>query len=204
MIGDIFRLAAVGEGAQGQQLVNVWHYRQETLTIFDEPGEDLAEAWNADLLTLYLATFSGGAAINTLQVRGVSDPTYGYDFDVAGHPVGTSGSGEELPPQNAAVVTWKTGLIGRSFRGRTYFWPMAEANQQRGSISAGYSAALQAFGDAARVIGDSIDTARWRMVIHSTVHNGVVRPEPVDTPVIQAVVRPLVCIQRRRKAGAGV
>lgn len=37
---------------------------------------------------------------------------------------GTGGTGVNLPAQAAVVVSWRTNLIGRAFRGRTYHGPL--------------------------------------------------------------------------------
>lgn len=197
-VGDIYRLAAIGVGRQNQQLVNVWHYKQLDPTIIISAGEGLTAAWVDQVQAAFLKTFAGGAALQSLSVRGVSDPTYGFDLDIDGHPSGTGGSGDELPPMNAAVITWKTGLIGRSYRGRTFCWPISESSQAHGVCTSGYLADLQSFGDTAIVVSNVLlpQNGSWQMVIHSATHG-------VNTLVTQAVARPQIHLQRRRGANVG-
>lgn len=196
-LGDIFRLALIGEGRQGQQLVNVFHYRCDSLPLIGN-GEGLTAAWIDQCLDLYLATFAPGALLSTLSVRGVTDPTYGYDLDVNGHPAGTQGSGDELPPMNSVVIKWETGLIGRSYRGRTYFWPMSEGSQSNGVITSTYQTAMQDFGNSAINLLNILlpQNGAWRLVVHSPTLN-------VNTPVTRAVVRSQIHLQRRRASGSG-
>jgi hypothetical protein len=202
-VGDIFRVALVGMGAQGQQLVNVLHYRQEDSLIFDEPGEDFVEAWTTAVQTPYLATFAPGCGLYSIEVRGVTDPEYGYDYTVPGSPVGTAGSGDELPPQDAAVITWKTGKVGRANRGRSYMWPAPEASQHRGAWNATYQGYLAAYADAAMLVGSPPVTAGWQLGVLSWYLDGVKRATPKFTPVTSYVVRDQVFTQRRRRAGSG-
>lgn len=201
--GDIFRLAVIGEGGSGQELVNVFHYQQDSLLTVGEAGVDLARGWESAVMPDFLNTFSPGGAIHMLQIRGVTDPTYGYDYDISGHPVGTGPGGDDLPPQVSAVITWKTGLIGRSFNGRTFCWPAGEAGQNRGNISSAYATYLSDFADAAMAFGPGVLYGSWKMGVLSQYHAGEKRETPVFTPITQAVVRTVLCGQRRRRAGVG-
>lgn len=57
-----------------------------------------------------------------------------------------TGAGDALPNQLAGVVTLRTGLAGKSFRGRVYFSGGNEAqNDATGKIVAAYNTALLAF-----------------------------------------------------------
>lgn len=201
--GDIYRLAVIGEGGSGQELVNVFHYRRESILLVNEDGLDLALAWTGQVLSDFLNTFSPGGAIHQLSIRGVTDPTYGYDYDISGHPVGTGPSGDDLPPQVSAVITWKTGKIGRSYNGRTFCWPAGESGQNRGSISSAYNTYLSDFADIAMNFGPGITYGEWQMGVLSQYHAGEKRDTPLFTPVTQYIVRPVLCSQRRRRSGVG-
>ena len=178
-------------------MVNVFHYKCTSVPLIGD-GEGLVAAWVDQIQDLFLATFAPGAALLRAQVRGITTPTYGYDYEFPGHPAGTQGSGDELPPMNAAVITWGTGLIGRAYRGRTYCWPMSESSQAHGVITGAYESALQDFGNAAIAFSNLLlpQNGAWRMVVHSTTHG-------VDTPVIKATVRTQIHLQRRRALGVG-
>src|ERR1041385_1621876 len=52
-----------------------------------------------------------------------------------GFPLVGTDSGEDLPYQNAAVITWRTALRGRSFRGRTYLGGFTESFSSGRNIS---------------------------------------------------------------------
>lgn len=201
-IDDIFRFSIVGTGEQEQELVNVLHYKQLDALILDSPGEDLVQAFQTDAEALFSACFGSGCAIRQYEVRGVTDPTYGFDL-VLSSPVAGGLGGESWPPQDTSLIKWSTGLIGRSFRGRSYVWPATEGHQNSGRISSGLRTNLVAYADAAVLIGDGIATSRWVMGVLSTVHNGVPRAEPLFTPVVEGIVRDFVYTQRRRHSQVG-
>lgn len=86
--------------------------------------------------------------VTTLWDRVVSltDPPVIYN---AGTPITINGSGPatQAAPQLAAVVSWATGLAGRSYRGRTYIGPLgSNAVQGDGHLNADFVTALQSAG----------------------------------------------------------
>jgi hypothetical protein len=200
--GDIFRFSVVGTGEQEQELVCVFHYQQAEALILDSPGEDLCQAWQLATEDLFSACFGSACAIRQYQVRGVTDPTYGFDL-VLTEPVAGGLGGEMWPPQDCSVIKWSTGLIGRSFRGRSYIWPATEGHQTSGRISSGLRANLQAFAASAVSMGEIGTTATWNMGVLSRFHNNTQRAEPVFTPVVEGIVRDFVFTQRRRHSLRG-
>jgi len=201
-IGDIFKLAVVGTGTSGQQLVNTFHFRQEHDLIFDFPGPDLVDAWRETCEELFSACFGSGNSIRGYQVRGVTDPTYGFD-SVLVEPVAGGLGGDALPPQDTTVTTWVTGLIGDSYRGRTYSWPFTESHQADGIISSGLRANLIAFAAANILLPITLTHTDWQLGVLSRYHNNVKRAEPLFTPIVEAVVRDYVFTQRRRHRSRG-
>ena len=201
-INDIFRFSIIGTGEQEQELVNVLHYQQGGVLVLDEPGPDLVQAFQLAAEAAFSACFGSACAIRQYQVRGVTDPTYGFDL-VLTEPVAGGLGGEMWPPQDASLIKWSTGLIGKSFRGRSYVWPATEGHQNSGRISSGLRTNLIAYAEEAVFIGDGLATATWQMGVLSTVHNGVPRAEPVFTPVVEGIVRDFVFTQRRRHALRG-
>lgn len=101
-----------------------------------------------------------------------------------------------IPEVNVAyVLSWRTGLAGRSQRGRTYL-PGWELDKVNGStIASGGITALQAFGDAliaaASGAGHALQVVSFR-------HNNAFRTTGQKTPVTSCVVNTNVGTQRRR------
>lgn len=67
-----------------------------------------------------LALLAPTVVFETLTIRDISGPNRA-EFTAAGTPVSGGGIGDALPLSVAAVVTVRTALAGKSFRGRTYF-----------------------------------------------------------------------------------
>jgi hypothetical protein len=112
---------------------------------------------------------------------------------------GGRSSGDQLPQQSAAVITWRTGLAGRSFRGRTYLPGLGEGDQVDGVLNGTYETDAAAFAaQMLAVFGVGGSDTNWQFVVISEVSSGSPRVPPIGTPVTAAVVRPFIQTQRRR------
>ena len=191
---DIFRLAVEGIGPTSQQLVNVFHYRQVGV-IGDDAGADLVDAWQVTARGDFLAAISASCALTNYSVRNLTQVGLGVDVPESPALPGFV-SGDALPPMNAAVITWLTGLIGRRNRGRTYMWPTGESRQTGGQISGTYDAELTAFATANILIAGGILGGTYQLVVHSEVGN-------TNRDVTTFVVRQFLASQRRRREGVG-
>jgi len=119
---SVYRLSVVGEAQFGQLLVCTFHYIANAGTIFDTQSEDLAQAWDDDMQSVFAATRTVGTAVNRLSFRGGTNPREGFDLELAA-PVSGGIAGDALPPQTSAVITWTSGVVGRRYRGRSFLWP---------------------------------------------------------------------------------
>jgi hypothetical protein len=191
---DIYRLAVEGIGPTSQQLVNVFHYRQIG-AVGDAAGADLIDAWQVSARGAFLAAISASCAITNYSVRNLTQ--VGLGVDVAESPAQPGiVAGDALPPMNAAVITWLTGLIGRRNRGRTYMWPTGESRQTAGQISGTYDTELTTFAGANILIGGGALGDDYQLVVHSEVGN-------TNRDVTDFVVRQFLATQRRRREGVG-
>lgn len=193
-IGDIFRLSVQGLGPNAQQVVNVFHYVQ-TDTVGDDAGERLCQAWVEDVLPQFVDVFVDDCLVQRLEARNVTQPQFGFDFDLASPEPGTL-TGEVLPAQVAAVISWRTGLVGRSRRGRSYLWPANEASQNLGQWVPTYLSAVAAFGNSAMAIQESVSGADYNLVIWSETLTA-------SFLVSSFIVDEITGTQRRRRPGAG-
>lgn len=101
------------------------------------------------------------------------------EFTGTGTPTGGAGVGDLLPLSNAACVTLRTALAGKSFRGRVYISGYAEsANDPNGRITTAANNAANSFVDGIRVNA----TARGLLL--------AVLSRPADAVTIPAVTRP--------------
>lgn len=191
-VGQVYRLAVRSTFNNVDDIINVHHYRQE-LVVIGNPAEDLANQWASDLALLYRGLFGGGVSLTDVSVRPVPPATEFFDLNL-GSQAGLL-AGQTLPLPNAPIITWRTALIGRRNRGRTFFPPPTENEQDGGSISATLISALQDYADGAIQLLE-LGVPQWQMVVHSEVGG-------TDNPVTSYVVRTLMGSQRRRKQGVG-
>lgn len=194
-IGDLYRMAIVGQGPGfGQELVNVVHYVQVTAAGSND-GHELADAWVEDCSTEWATAVNSGCAITQFQIRNLTNILYGSD--VSPDPVipGTR-AGEAFPPTSSAVLSWRTGFIGRSRRGRTYMWPGSEADQNAGQISGAYSEDVLDFANASLLISDSVSGAQYERNVYSKVLDA-------NFPVTSVLLDQFLGTQVKRRPGRG-
>lgn len=193
-VGDLYRLSVLYSNPNsGCNAANVLCYRQDDVLVFDEPGPDLVAAFKASAEAGIQSVVSTDWQIVTYRVRGLTDPTYGYDLEQSG--VSGSQSGEPLPPQVAQLISWKTGRVGRHFNGRSYLPSTTEANQTRGNLIPLQLTGLQDLAEDMVVIGDGVTTANWQLGIYSTVEG--------FTPITHGIIRPSLKTMRNRASTTG-
>lgn len=130
-------------------------------------------------------------------------------------------SGDMLPPQDAAVVTWLTGTAGRRKRGRTYQYGLLELYQADGlwttTMVGNWTTALNTF--LAKYHANSGTSTAFRLGVwsertasgcvpvtppnkgHINVDNP--HPELAFTGITALTLRDIVRVQRRRERGVG-
>lgn len=203
-VGSLYRIAVIGSGGLGQELVCRFHYRQLTPKVTPLDAQDLAEVWAQNMTTAFCGTFAFTNGVSRLEVRGITDPTEGYDYSYGALEPGLRVGSQALPPQSSAVITWTTGLVGRRFRGRNYLWYTVEGDQDQGTYTADYQNAVQTFADSALILEGAPDYASFDLCVYSQPNPDLVPPwGGAITPVTSYIVRNLVNSQRRRKVGVG-
>lgn len=193
-LNDIFRMAIVGTGPNSQELVNVHHYRQVN-TGGGDLGDALGRAWIDVASAAWAQCVSINCAVVQLQIRNLTQPQFGVDF-TDDLPIAGAQTGETLPPNASFVISWRTGLIGRARRGRTFMWPPNEAAQASGQISGGQNTLYQAYAAEMLQLLDPDTAAVFNMVVHSETL-------AEDNQVTTFVIPQFMATQRRRRAGTG-
>jgi len=208
-IGDIIEVL-IRYNAAGEQVENTLGFQNISGTgtiqdlvddIVDHDlggGETTLENWMHPMGT-------GSECAHVLGVDVVPGVLGTYDRFVSPPVAGAQGGGgDALPPQSALVLTFNTGVKGRSFRGRAFLAGQGEGHQNAGVWSTGIKTAA-AFGPDALLerYGPSGTNTNFQWSVISRVHNQVVRPEPIATGITSYVVRPFVQNQRRRTKGVG-
>lgn len=101
-----------------------------------------------------------------------------------------SGS-QAMPPQLAAVISWRTPKAGPSFRGRTFLGPLNQTAFSATSLSGAFTAAMNT---AATTLITALQTrigGNGGLVIRSEV-------KKLDTPVVSATMNSKVDTLRKR------
>lgn len=193
-LDDIFRMSVEGLGPNAQLCVCVFHYQQTTIAGQDT-GEELAEAFATDEINEFAACIADDCLIQKVETRNVTQPLFGFDYAVSPAVTGVL-AGEVLPSMVAAVISFRTGLIGRSRRGRCYMWPATEAMQNLSQWLPAYIADLAAFASTMQTIGHTPTGATYAQVVWSPTLS-------LATPVTSAIVDEIAGTQRRRRPGRG-
>lgn len=195
-IDDIFKLAVKSKFGLGQDCVNTFHYKVLTGgALLLDPAQTLADNWQAQVQPSYLNLMASSMILELLEVRQVFGGLASLDV-----PVNEPGliSGEQLPPMDCALISWRTGLIGRANRGRTYMPSPLETWQSAGTIAPGNVDNYQAAADEMITLNDAATglIPQYQMVIFHT--------DATDSPEVTfGIVRNIIATQRRRRVGVG-
>lgn len=174
-----------GWSGTADRWANVWHVGKLTGTI--DPDE-VNTAIDGFVVGAWAAAFGSDVfadRIITTVLDGVS----------SGAEALTAGAGSQsqvsLPHQCSAVITWRTGVRGRSNRGRS-FLPAGTATQllsgDTSKWAGGFVAVLAGWRDA--LLG-ALSSADYELLVASYKLAS-------SRPVIAGVVRPDIFTQRRR------
>lgn len=199
-IGNAYRLDIIWHEVGGLFLgENVLHYLQTTDTINTNGAEDLAYAAQEIIVPAMALAVSSSYECREVRVRGITVQTEGFDWSFTAL-VGGRTLGDTYAKSNGALVSWKTGLIGRDRQGRTYFPASTEGDwDSSGVISPGYRAVVEATADTMITIPQGASHAGYALCISSYFVDGAPRPSPVHTVVTSRIVRDYTGVQRGRR-----
>lgn len=159
---------------------------------------DVVAWWNTDV--------GGGGAQKTIHAAAISlvevtlqrvepfEPI--VSSDATSLPIVGTAAGASTSPQDALLVSLRTGLVGRSYRGRAYLPPPSiAATSGPGHVDDAEADLTK--GQFEGLISD-LNGHGFTVGIFSTVHDGAPRPSPVITPVTTVLVDQIIRSQRRR------
>jgi hypothetical protein len=199
-VPGVARFAVVMDDSEEDQFVNVFYFRragQWGLPELQQGASVLAQLWTNDVLP-YLMRFTRLLRVEARGERAQTDVS--FQFVPPSRPV-SNRAGEGLPYQIAFCVTHLTGFTGRYNRGRTYFGPLSENDQDYGLL---LPAVADAFVSALSSMRTLMSDVGWEHVVVSRFFNRVRRAEGVATPVVGYRYYDLVLdTQRRRQRGRG-
>ena len=184
----------------GQEVENTLYY-EKTTGVSATDLAALVEEVNAFLVD-QLVPFLGNT-IELIRLVGVLlDAADSLLYvSTTGLPFAGTASGPAAPNNVALCMSLRTGIRGRSFRGRNYIPGIPRDLITENTVGAG---SVTAYEDAYNgLIGLGGDDG-WQQVIVSRFSGGAPRTTGVTTPVTAAfVVDPTVDSQRRRLPGRG-
>lgn len=131
--GDIYELVIyVQETANSHFSLNVFHFKAITTGC-------TATSLIADFRTNLEASYKALICSAGIIVRYVAFNLIPFNTDWAEQRVSVTctASPTMAPPLVAAIITWRTSLPGRRYRGRTYFGPLTTSDIQNGKILGG-------------------------------------------------------------------
>lgn len=188
--------------------------RVENTLYFEHPGgwdlpsitawmEQLRLLIEEDLLPLLSST------IQFIELVGrLLDTASSIGYSIAISPPGTGGASGELMPNNVTyTVSFKTGLTGRSFRGRNYIPGLSINSVDGNNIASAFRTGVLAFYDALLALATS-EGLGWVVVSRYSGVDADKKPIPrvtgVTTPIVAATTFDnTVDSQRRRLPGRG-
>jgi len=161
--------------------------------------EALAEEVDAWVGANALNLICNEAAYTNTHVRGLTN-NLDLEADNATNAAPGNQLGETMPNNVSFVVSHRTGLTGRSGRGRTYLWGLATV-----SLSANEDVFLTTFADQAVDEFEALDSfvapIGWEHVVLSRHSGGVPRATALIIPVTQYVYTDLKVDTRRKRLG---
>jgi len=181
----------------GVPIINIFHTESATSATLEnlEIIADTVILWMQDFV---LPETHPSYVLQMVKVRDISSET-GLSVEIAPTTSSPGEAGGTAAAANASIVaSLRTGVQGRSFRGRIYFGGLAQqtlTNAQTMGVTsaAAYATMVTELIDALTAIGETLS-------VLSRVANGVARVTGLLTEIIQVIVNTKVDSQRRRTA----
>jgi hypothetical protein len=172
-----------------------WHGTTSAPTLDDL--EDIGSTWG-ELMTEagLVANMTNNWALASVALRSMTEEE-GLSLNYnAGMPISGTVTAAGVPDQVSYTVTWSTGLVGRSARGRTYGLglPLGGVMNNNRLTDSAQAALNNTWG----VILDSFQTEGHALNVVSFQEGGVPRTAGRKLPILSQQVRFPLATQRRR------
>jgi hypothetical protein len=191
-IGDLYRITAVFTNADtpGKFVRTHFDYKQFTAGApsIAQAGDLVKAWWNSDQGggAGQQASHGIGISLDHVDLRRIEPleavvQTYTTGLPIAGTAVG----GQSMSPRDAVLVSLRTGLIGRAFRGRCYLPPINDGFiTANGDVQAAQAEGMldQFEGGILNAINNIASFSQTMVVVHA--HSGhTLRTKPNGTVV---------------------
>jgi hypothetical protein len=181
-------------GAEGKTFSNNFYYLGDNPWDATSLGA-LTNTLEGIYSSLYPVTASNAYRVVEIQARDMSTQFGPNVVDIPVPPILGTVGGDYLPFNAAVVITLRTGLAGRSFRGRLYHIGLAESNITGNVINTVYQTSLGNLYASLITPGGANNPT---MVVASRYSNGLPRVTGLTTPVSSLQINTRVDTQRRR------
>lgn len=184
---------------EGSQRVNTFSYAwtgsttAPTVTQLNAMAQNF---WTA-VGTLYTTMLCGNVNVQNVETRWLDPlgpPIVGGYTVPQPHP-GTS-PGNATPANAAVVLSWRTGLAGRAYRGRTYLPGIGESSQVNSTVNSSYITAATALANALVAFNNGGGIVGVQMVVASFV-------KQLLNQILFVVIDNAIDSQRKRLIGRG-
>lgn len=183
----------------GQIVETVLHFENvtPTPTSMTELAEALVGWWSSDLRPLVTSVMSL-INVKCTDLTTANSPVVDYG---TGLPLVGTASGDPSPNSIAMVITKRTALRGRNFRGRIYHCGFTDFQIAGNNVDpAVVTALVTAYNNT---LNFTTLSGEWWQVVVSRYSNNAPRPEGVPTRITALTTDGVVDSQRRRLPGRG-
>lgn len=159
--------------------------------------EDIGSTWGELMTEAGLtANITDNWALSSVNMRAMNEEE-GISLNYnSGMPLSGLNIQAKLPDQVSYTVTWSTGLVGRSARGRTYMLGLPGTHViNRNRLS---DDAQSSLNNTWGVILEAFETAGYALQVVSFQEGGIPRTEGRKLPILSHQVRFPLATQRRR------
>lgn len=193
-------MVAVRGTLQGQQTENTLYYKYSG-TMTQERLDDLTDAVDSAVRSNWLPLLSTGWVGREIYARDLSSEIGVQSTDITIGGLTGAITGDTLPNYATIAVARRSGLTGRSSRGRIFWQGLAESQTANNSIN---STVAQDIIDAIGEVDVAALALEFIPVIVSRYAAGTLRLEPLVLDIAQWVITDLLLDTRRsRKPGSG-
>lgn len=183
----------VEQTLHGEQVNNILHFAR--VGGWDGPSlSSLAALVFGQWGNNVMAPLSSALELQQVVARDISVQDGEQLISPAGPAVPGGVSGPALPGNVAFCITHRTGLVGRSRRGRSYVAGLPEAAVTGNALSSASANALETAFNAVRA---ATNAQGYFFCVVSRYTNGAPRPAGITTPVIGSVARDLTVDSQR-------
>lgn len=167
-VGDVFKLHVVWGNTNNPQQTseNGFSFMQTAPLVFDTPGEDLVEAFTAEVIPLLQDVLHSNYVLQSFRVETL--PGHLTVHEAAGGGQNGALTGDQLPPFVAGVVTIRSATPGRRGRGRLFLGPVSEGrNTSGGGVLGDHVTDMEEVVQACIDLEENILYAGWQYGVWS-------------------------------------